>query len=289
MEISSNPRGISPVEKIKVAATTGMIADIAQIIGGNIIKVTGLMGSGVDPHLYKATAGDLDTLSNAEIIFFSGLHLEAGLSKILEVVANGKAVTDDIPRDELLGDVQFVNQFDPHVWFDVEFWMEAVKTVNHTLGLYFPGYGPIFDANTRIYLEKLGALHEYVINRSQELPKAQRVLVTAHDAFRYFGKKYDFEVVGLQGISTVTEAGTADVSELADFILERQIRAIFVESSVPQRTIEAVIEACADRGWVVNIGGSLFSDAMGDSGTFEGTYIGMVTHNIDTIVDALSG
>jgi manganese/zinc/iron transport system substrate-binding protein len=196
-------------------------------------------------------------------------------------------VTDKIDRALLLAPPEFEGAYDPHVWFDVRFWMQAVESVRDTLAQIDPANAGRYESNTRAYLAELQALHEYVMARAASVPPEQRVLITAHDAFNYFGRAYGFEVRGLQGISTATEAGTADVQGLAGFIAERKIRAIFIESSVPQRTIEAVQAAVRARGFDVQIGGELFSDAMGNPGTPEGTYIGMVRHNIDTIVDAL--
>jgi manganese/zinc/iron transport system substrate-binding protein len=249
------------------------------------------MGAGVDPHLYKASEGDVTRLAQADVVFYNGLHLEAAMGEVLERM-HGRvktvAVTDGIARDQLLAPPEFKGQFDPHVWFDVTFWMQATEKVRDTLAEMDPASAGRYQDNARAYLAELEELHEYVKTRAASVPAEQRVLITAHDAFNYFGRAYGFEVRGLQGISTATEAGTADVQSLAEFIADRKIRAIFVESSVPQRTIEAVQMAVRARGFDVKIGGQLFSDAMGNAGTPEGTYIGMVRHNIDTIVNALA-
>jgi len=198
------------------------------------------------------------------------------------------AVTDLIDRSLLNASPTYPDQFDPHVWFDVSLWMKAVEQVKETLTEVDPAHASEYEANATAYLSQLEELHQYVLTQAQTIPVEKRVLITAHDAFNYFGEAYGFEVRGLQGISTEAQAGTADVQELVSFIVERQIPAIFVESSVPQRNIEAVQAAVQDQGFNVVIGGSLFSDAMGTAGTPEGTYIGMVTHNIDTIVNALN-
>jgi len=277
---------------IRVVTTVGMLTDIVQNVGGERVSVTGLMGSGVDPHLYKASEGDVLRLAEADLIFYGGLHLEAGMTKVFERMGQrvrAVAATEGIPRATLLAPPEFEGAYDPHVWFDVTLWMQAVERVRDALIELDPGSAALYRANAERYLAELGRLHEYVQRRANGLPADQRVLITAHDAFNYFGRAYGFEVRGLQGISTAAEAGAADVRELADFIAKRKIRAVFVESSVPQRTIEAVQAAVRARGFDVQIGGQLFSDAMGNPGTFEGTYIGMVTHNIDTIVNALSG
>lgn len=278
---------------IQIVTTIGMITDIVQQVGGERVEVTGLMGPGIDPHLYKASEGDVARLQQADIIFYGGLHLESQMGEVLERMADGRirtvAVTDKIDRALLLAPPEFQGSYDPHVWFDVTLWMTAVEQVRETLAEADPGSAALYGANAERYLGELGDLHAYVQAQAERVPADKRVVITAHDAFNYFGRAYGFEVRGLQGISTESQASTADVQGLADFIAERQIPAVFVESSVPQRTIEAVQAAVRDRGFDVQIGGSLFSDAMGDPGTPEGTYIGMVRHNIDTIVSALLG
>lgn len=278
--------------KLNIVTTIGQITDITREVGGDHVEVTGLMGPGTDPHLYVASASDVDKIQNADIIFYNGLFLEAQMEEILEQIGENKPaipVSRDIDRDILLPSAQYEDEYDPHIWFDVTLWSEAVKTVRDVLVEQDPANAEDYNANAEAYLVRLQDLHQYVQDRAAELPAEQRVLVTAHDAFNYFGRAYGFEVLGLQGISTASEASTADVQDLADYIAENQIRAIFVESSVPVRNIEAVQAAVANRDWNVEIGGELFSDAMGDAGTPEGTYIGMVEHNIDTIVGALLG
>lgn len=278
---------------INVVTTIGMITDIVQNVGGERVQATGLMGPGIDPHLYKASEGDVARLQQADIIFYNGLHLEAQMGGVLERMADGRirtvAVTDPIDRAVLLAPPEFKGNYDPHAWFDVTLWMKATEQVRDTLAEADPGSAALYQANAERYLGELADLHAYVQAQADRVPADKRVLITAHDAFNYFGRAYGFEVRGLQGISTESQASTSDVQGLADFITEREIPAIFVETSVPQRTIEAVQAAVRDRGFDVQIGGSLFSDAMGNPGTPEGTYIGMVRHNIDTIVGALLG
>lgn len=277
-------------ERIAVATTVGMIADLVRNTGGDRVEVTALMGPGVDPHLYKPSSGDVDTLSNADIIFYGGLHLEGRMVETFEGIArSGKptfAVTAGIPEEDLIA---INDAHDPHVWFDVSLWMQALDEVVARLSETFPEDAELFQANGAAYRTELEALDAYVREQAERVPEAQRVLVTAHDAFNYFGRAYGFEVRGLQGISTSSEAGAGDVQALIDFIVEQQIPAIFVESSVSPATIEAVQEGSRARGWEVVIGGQLFSDAMGEDGTPEGSYPGMVRHNIDTIVGALLG
>ena len=278
--------------KYRVVTTIGMITDVVKNVGGDRVEVIGLMGPGVDPHLYKASAGDIQKLDSASLIFYNGLHLESKMGDLLNV---GKyrdktfAVTDAADRSLLLTPPEFEGQYDPHLWFDVTLWMKAVGKVRDVLSEFDSDNTLMYWSNAERYLAKLAELHEYVKTQVERVPSEQRVLVTAHDAFNYFGKAYGFEVRGLQGISTATEAGIADVQALATFIAERQIPAIFVESSVSTRSLEAVKAAVKSKGFEVEIGGELFSDAMGNEGTPEGTYIGMVRHNIDTIVKALVG
>jgi manganese/zinc/iron transport system substrate-binding protein len=279
-------------ETIEVVTTIGMITDIVEQVGGPRVQVEGLMGPGVDPHLYKASEGDLRRLERADVVFFGGLHLEAKMADVLERIGERRAtqaVTDEIPRSLLLRPAQFKGQYDPHVWFDVTLWMRAVEQVRDTLVRLDPDSAALYRRNADAYLERLRELDRYVRERAATVPADRRVLITAHDAFNYFGRAYGFDVRGLQGISTAAEAGAGDVQQLARFIAERRIPAIFVESSVSSRTIEAVREAVRARGFDVQIGGSLYSDAMGTAGTPDGTYIGMVRHNVDAIVEGLQG
>lgn len=277
--------------KIRVATTIGMITDIAENVGGDRVRVTGLMGPGVDPHLYKASEGDVARMAEADIIFYNGLHLEGKMTEVfekMERITRTVAVTDGIERSLLMAPPEFEGAYDPHLWFDVSLWMKAVTHVRDALIEMDPENAGVFRENSENYLRKLDKLHRYVISSAGKLPKEKRVLVTAHDAFNYFGRAYGFEVKGLQGISTVAEAGTGDIQSLSAFIVDRKVPAIFVETSVPRRYVEALQASVQARGFGVAIGGNLFSDAMGSPGTPEGTYIGMVRHNIDTIVAALS-
>jgi len=282
-----------PSGKLKVVTTTGMIADVVKNVGGESVEVTALMGPGVDPHLYKASEGDVLLLQEADVIFYNGLHLEAQMGRVLERLNDfglkTVAVTDQIDRALLQSPPEFQGNYDPHVWFDVTLWMKAVEQVAATLVEVDPARRSAYEANAATYLQQLADLHQYALERASRVPPEMRILITAHDAFNYFGRAYGFQVRGLQGISTEAQAGTADVQALATFIADRRIPAIFVESSIPQRNVEAVQAAVQAQGFEVRIGGSLFSDAMGTAGTPEGTYIGMVRHNIDTIVSALEG
>ena len=277
---------------LQITTTTSMITDITKVVGGEHVQVTGLMGAGIDPHLYVASEGDMELLQNANVIFYNGLLLEAQMAEILEQLGERKtvvAVSQGVDEGELLPWAQYADEFDPHIWFDVSLWMKAVEAVRDTLVQVDAAHATAYQANAATYLEELTKLDTYVKEQATRLPAEQRILITAHDAFHYFGRAYGFDVRGLQGISTASEAGTADVQALADFIAEKQIKAIFIESSVPVRNIEALQAAVQARGFQVTIGGQLFSDAMGDPSSPEGTYVGMVRHNIDTIVGALLG
>ena len=289
-EKASSSTGISSQKPIRVVTTIGMITDIVQNVGGDRVNATGLMGPGIDPHLYKASEGDVARLAGADLIFYNGLHLEGKMAGVLERMQDQVktvAITQDIDRAILLAPPEFEGAYDPHLWFDVTLWMKAVERVRDTLIEVDKGSAELYRTTTQNYLAKLEELHNYVTQQAERISPDQRVLVTAHDAFNYFGRAYGFEVRGLQGISTATEAGTADVQALVQFIVERRIPAMFVETSVPRRSIEAVQAAVKAKGFSVEIGGQLFSDAMGPSGTPEGTYIGMVRHNINTIVASL--
>ena len=281
----------SAKDKLNVVATTTMLADLSSIIGGERVTVNGLMGPGIDPHLYQASAGDVSLMQKADVVVYNGLHLEGKMGEIFENLSRqGPAVIcieNGLDESKLLAWEADSSVHDPHIWFDVSLWKEAAKTVAGGLSQADPDGKAAYESNLADYLKKLDETDTYIRNRAAELPESQRVLVTAHDAFQYFGKAYGFEVRGLQGISTDAEAGTADVSDLAAFIVERQIKAIFVESSVPPKTIEALQAAVKAKGFDVSIGGQLYSDSLGDASSGADTYILTVKANIDTIVDAL--
>lgn len=277
---------------INVVTTTGQIGDVVKNVGGDLVTVTSLMGAGTDPHLYAASASDVDKLRNADVVFYNGLFLEAQMEDILEQLGERQTVipiSANIDPAELRPSPQYADEFDPHIWFDVNLWSQGVTTIRDTLIELDPDNAAAYEANTDAYLAELQDLDAYVHEQAATVPADRRVLITAHDAFGYFGDAYGFEVLGLQGISTASEAGTADVQALAEYITANRIPAIFVESSVPVRNVEAVQAAVRDRGFDVTIGGQLYSDAMGDPGTPGGTYIGMVRHNIDTIAGGLAG
>ncbi len=277
--------------KINVVTTTGMIGDVVKNVGGDRVTVTSLMGPGVDPHLYKPSASDVQKLERADIIFYNGLELEGRMTDtFVRISRTGKStvpVAAGIPEDLLREPPEFEGKFDPHVWFDVTLWQTTVKTVSAELVKLDSGSKGVYDRNAEGYTRQLNDLHMYTKAQIATIPQASRVLITAHDAFGYFGQQYGMEVRGLQGTSTATEAGAGDVQQLAQYIADRKIKAIFVESSIPRATVEAVQAAVRAKGGTVTIGGELFSDAMGNEGTPEGTYIGMVRHNVNTIVAGL--
>lgn len=275
--------------KLNVVTTTSMITDLVKNIGGEHINLQGLMGSGVDPHLYKASEGDVTKLANADIIFYNGLHLEGKLVEVFEKMKTIKtiAISEALDENTLIGSEYFASNYDPHIWFNPDYWMQATQFVVDKLSEAIPEQKSVFEANGANYIKQLQALKTKVKATIETLPKEKRILVTAHDAFNYFGKSFGFKVVGLQGLSTATEAGVQDVQKLSNFIIEKNVKAIFVESSVPKRTIEALKAAVNSKGHAVTIGGSLYSDALGNVGTTEGTYIGMFEYNVNTIVNAL--
>lgn len=279
-------------EPIRIVATVGMVGDIVQQIGGDRVKVTTLMGAGVDPHLYKATQRDVGLLFDAQMIFYGGLHLEGKMAELLEQLNEQKptiAVSEAVPAEELLVFEAQPEYSDPHIWFDVSMWSVAAERAAEALIAFDSDSKTDYEKRAGEYLEKLTALDEYTTAAFETIPENQRVMITSHDAFRYMGKRYGLEVTAIQGISTEAEAGAQDIQRLVDLIVTRKIPALFVESSVSPRLIQAVQAAVQDKGQTVVIGGELFSDAMGDAGTLEGTYIGMILHNDLIITRALGG
>lgn len=283
----NNKQGSKP----NIVATTTMITDLAKQIGKDSINVQGLMGSGVDPHLYKASEGDVSKLFNADLILYNGLHLEGKMGEVFEKMQSQNirtvALAEVLDKSSLLESEYFASNFDPHIWFDIAYWQQIATALKDELIALDPDSKAYYEQNFSTYIKDLELLELSVRQIIASLPAEKRILVTAHDAFNYFGKAYGFEVVGLQGLSTATEAGVQDVQRLADFIIEKQVKAIFVESSVPKRTIEALQAAVEAKDFEVIIGGTLYSDALGSANTAEAEYIGMFTSNVNTIVNAL--
>lgn len=276
--------------KVKVTATIGQIGDAVRQVGGDHVEVQTLMGPGVDPHLYKAKQSDIGKLQEADLIFYSGLHLEGKMLEVLEKVNETKpayAISESIPKERLRADEASAAAVDPHVWFDIDLWKIAVAEVRDGLIKEDPTHEEEYRENTEAYFDRLDELKEYAEGEIGSIPEEQRVLVTAHDAFHYFGDAYDMEVMGLQGLSTDAEFGLGDVQGLVEILAEREIKAVFVESSISEKSITAVMEGVRKKGKDIELGGELYSDAMGKEGTETGTYIGMYKHNVDTIVKEL--
>lgn len=280
----------SAQSKLYIVTTTGMLGDAVSVIAGDNAKVESLMGPGVDPHLYKATQSDLGKLSSADMIVYNGLFLEGKMEDILEKLGQAKktvAVGDRLDPARVIKTSAGSLSFDPHIWFDVALWMEAVKIISQALQELDTVHAEEYQQNAEVYLQELHQLDEWVKNEIAAIPEEQRMLITSHDAFGYFGKAYCIEVHGLQGISTASDFGLQDITRLVNLIVERKVKAVFIETSVAPRSLQAVVEGCTNLGYEVNIGGTLYSDAMGEPGTPEGTYIGMVKANVNTIVRAL--
>ncbi len=278
---------------VRAVATTTIVADLVRAVGGERVEVTTMMGPGVDPHLYKASAGDVQRMRTADIVFYNGLHLEGKMVDVLEQLPSSgvaaTALTSCVPETRLLEVEGYDDVEDPHIWFDVSLWAAAASCVQEALVEIDPDGAATYSANMGDYGTQLVALHEWVQEQIVTIPEPQRVLITAHDAFAYFGNAYGMEVLGLLGVSTASEAGTSDVQQLAVLIVERDIPAVFLETSVPTRYIEALQQSVRAAGGEVVVGGHLYSDALGDPDTDEGTYIGTVRHNVTTIVTALGG
>jgi manganese/zinc/iron transport system substrate-binding protein len=276
--------------KLTAVCTVGMIADIVQRIGGEHVAVQALMGAGTDPHLYKAREDDTRALDRADIIFYNGLNLEGKMSDLFVRIAHKKfvaAMSENIDQKLLREPPEFHGHYDPHIWFDVSLWMKGAERVRDALVEKDAAHAEDYKKNAEVVLKDMAALHEWCKTELAAIPAERRVLVTAHDAFGYFGRAYNIEVRGIQGISTDDQASVGSINGLVEYIVSKKVKAVFVESSVPRKNIEALVEGCKSRGHTIAIGGELFSDAMGEAGTPEGTYVGMVKHNVNTIVKAL--
>lgn len=287
---SGNAEAIA--RKPKIVTTVGMLTDIVREVVGDRGEVIGLLSEGVDPHLYKPTREDVKHLTDADVIFYGGLMLEGRMEDSLKRLKSGKpvvGVAESLDPMVLRKPPEFDGHFDPHVWMDVTLWSQCTEIVSRSMSQFDPEHAKGYALRATSYKATLNGLDAYVRKSIESIPEQQRVLVTAHDAFGYFARAYGMEVKSVQGISTESEAGVADVNALVDFLVERKIGAIFVESSVSDKSLRAVIEGAAKRDWTVKVGGELFSDAMGSSGTYEGTYIGMIDHNATTITRALGG
>ncbi|MEM6902064.1 MAG: zinc ABC transporter substrate-binding protein [Pseudomonadota bacterium] len=276
----------------RIVATTGMLADLIQTVGGDVVEVKALMGPGVDPHAYRQTRSDIVAMANADLVIWHGLYLEAQLEEFLEELATRQSVValaDQVAAEKLVSHDEYEGRFDPHLWMDPRLWNDVLDAAVTALTEKFPRDAELFASNAEAYRAELMKLADYADIVIGSVPQSARALISAHDAFNYFGEAYGFQVIGIQGISTESEAGLRRIEELVDRLVEDDIRAVFVESSVADRNIRALIEGAAARGHEVSIGGELFSDAMGQPGTYEGTYLGMIDHNATTITRALGG
>lgn len=278
-------------EKINIVTTIAQIGQPLEVIGGEHVHVESLMGPGVDPHLYKATQGDINTLESADIVFYNGLNLEGNMNDIFAEIGKAKpvlAVGESLAETALLDDEEEPGATDPHIWFDIDLWKEALDAAVDVLKEYAPDHADEFEANKTAYFAELDNLKTEASELLGNIPESQRILVTAHDAFGYFGRLFDIEVVGLQGLSTEDEIGLSDIQSTIDIIAAHHVPAVFVETSINENSIQAVIEGAKEAGVDVSLGGELYSDAMGKAGTEEGTYLGMYRHNVETIYEALS-
>lgn len=283
---------LADTKPLNIVATTGMIADAARQIGGDLVEVRALMGPGVDPHAYRQTRTDIVAMTRADLVLWHGLYLEAQMEDFFgDLAARTKviAVAEALPKDQLIGHEDYEGRYDPHVWMDPALWAGVVAETRDTLIALRPEAAEIFTVNADAHIADITRLGSYSAQALASVPDASRVLISAHDAFGYFGQAYGFEVLGIQGISTESEAGLARIAELVDLLVAREIGAVFVESSVSDRNVRALIEGAAAQGHEVTIGGELYSDAMGPAGTYEGTWIGMIDHNVTTLARALGG
>lgn len=286
------PGAARAAETLRVVTTTGMIADTARVVGGDRVEVRGLMGAGVDPHAYRQTRSDIAAMARADLVLYHGLFLEAQMEDFLIDLSGSTrvaAVGEAVPDASLFAHDDYEGRFDPHVWMDPRLWTHVIDAVATQMSDADPAGAEIYAANAAAYRAQMGELADYAEGVLSSVPEQARVLVTAHDAFKYFGAAHGFEVLGIQGISTESEAGVRRIAELVSILVDRQIRAVFVESSVSDRSVRALIEGAGAEGHDVIIGGELFSDAMGAEGTYEGTYLGMIDHNVTTISRALGG
>ena len=279
-------------EKPNIVVTTGMIADAVSNIAEDLVNIKVLMGSGVDPHAYRQTRSDIVSLANADLVLWNGLYLEAQMEEFLIELGNERpviAVAENVPHNLLIGSDEYVGRFDPHLWMNPSIWSNIVLNVRDALIEILPDAKTKFSDNAEIYMKEIEQLENYANNVLTSVPRKNRILLTSHDAFNYFGQAYGYDVIGIQGISTESEAGLKRISELVDLIIEKNIQAVFIETSVSDRNIRALVEGTRAKGYEVSIGGELFSDAMGEPGSYEGTYIGMIDSNSTKIAIALGG
>ena len=279
-------------DSLEILATVGMVADLVRLVGAEHVEVTQLMGSGVDPHLYKANRDDIQFVLESDAVFYSGHHLEGKMTDTLEKLSKQKpviAVGEEINQDDLVQSSESQIQVDPHLWMNISIWSQGLEVVANALSSLDPKHADTYTENAKNALSQFRDLHQYGIEVIGSIPQEKRVLITSHDAFQYFGDAYEIEVLGVQGISTESEAGLQRINAIVDLITDRKISAIFIESSVPRKNVDSLIEGARARGHEVIIGGELLSDAMGSEGSYEGSYLGMMDHNLTRVAQALGG
>jgi manganese/zinc/iron transport system substrate-binding protein len=275
---------------LKIVVTTSILKDTLQNIVGPEVAIISLMGHGVDPHTYKATLKNMQDLYSADLVFYHGLHLEGKMADMLTKFSREKpvyAVSNAIDTSQYISDPKSKEAVDPHIWFDIQLWKQVVSYMSTQMQIANPAAASAYQTNTEAYLEMLENLHQEITACIQTIPPNQRILITAHDAFSYFGRAYHIQVKSLQGISTVEECGLRDITDLVDYIVQHKIKAIFPENSIPIQALRAVVEGCKHKGHTVELGTELYSDALGKIGTIEGTYAGMIRSNVTTVVNAL--
>lgn len=273
-----------------IVTTTGIIGDVMENIVGDSAEVTAIMGPGTDPHIYKPTPADIDLLDGADVIIANGLHLEGKMAEMLDKYSQEKPViflSDGIPKKELLKSADFEDSYDPHIWFDPKMWMKGVDYVTKELIQLDTNCEEYYTTNFEQYSSAVMEADQWILSELKAIPKEQRILITSHDAFSYFGRRYQIEVRGIQGISTNSEVGLKDISDMVDFVIERQIPSIFVETSTSDKTAQSIVDGCEDKGYALTIDGPLFSDALGEPDSDGGTYLGMIQSNVEMIVAGL--
>lgn len=277
-------------KKLKVVCTTSIIADVLKNVAQDKIELQALMGYGVDPHLYKATQGDLETLQEADIVFYNGVHLEGRMGDVLEKLAKKKTVlpiSKGFSESKLINNSDFTDGHDPHIWFDIDIWKSVTSYMTETLTKEDKQNAETYKTGEKKYIARLDSLDKSIANQVQQIADSNRIIITSHDALNYYSRKYDFKMRSLQGSSTAAEFGLKDISNLVDFIVEHKLKSIFAENIVSPQALEAVIKGCADKGHTVTIGGKLYSDALGPKGSTGDTYIGMLGANTKTLIEAL--
>ena len=275
---------------IHIVTTTGIIGDVVEQVAGDSAEVTSIMGPGTDPHIYKPTPGDIDLLDGADVIIANGLHLEGKMAEMLDKYSQEKPVifiADGIRTSKLIKSADFEGAYDPHIWFDTKIWMEGMEYMTEELIKLDTSCRQYYEKNFESYVSEIEKADDWIADQLESVPEDQRILITSHDAFSYFGRRYGLEVRGIQGISTNSEVGLKDISDMVDFVIEREIPSIFVETSTSDKTAQSIVDGCKDKGYKLRLDGPLFSDALGEPDSEGGTYIGMIRKNVKVIVEGL--